>query len=96
VKITGLPAECTIRIFNVAGDLIRTIDHNAGSNNDRSSATSPEFTSIEVWDLTSNSGLFVSSGMYFIHIDAPGIGKSEELIPFAIIQGNIQLTVPTN
>jgi hypothetical protein len=49
-----------------------------------------------VWDLTSNSGLFVSSGMYFIHIDAPGIGKSEELIPFAIIQGNIQLTVPTN
>ncbi len=96
IKITGLPDVCTIRIFNVAGDLVRTIDHNNASNNDRAADENLEFTSIEIWDLTSNSGLFVSSGVYFIHIDAPGIGKTKEVIPFAIIQGNIQLTVPTN
>lgn len=95
VKFTGLPNQCTIRIFNVAGDLIRTINHTGTSNNERSSSGS-EFTSVEVWDLTSDNGIFVSSGMYFLYIDAPGIGKSDELIPFAIIQGSVQLTVPTN
>ena len=95
VKITGLPEQCTIRIFNVAGDLIRKIVHNASSNNARSS-TAGAYTSVEVWDLTSDNGIFVSSGVYFIHINAPGIGQSEELIPFAIIQGSVQLTVPTN
>ncbi len=96
VKITGLPDRCTIRIFNVAGDLIRTINHEASSNNDRSADTNPEFTSIEIWDLSSDKGLFVTSGMYFLHIDAPGIGQSKDMIPFAIIQGSVQLTVPTN
>jgi len=96
VKITGLPAECTIRIFNVAGDLIRTLHHNDLSSNDRSKDDVKEFTSVEVWDLTSDNGLFISSGVYFLHIDAPDIGKSKALIPFAIIQGNVQLTVPTN
>jgi hypothetical protein len=98
VKITGLPDVCTIRIFNVAGDLVRTIQHDNLSNNNRSieDENNPEFTSIETWDLTSDNGLFVSSGVYFIHIDAPGIGKTKEVIPFAIIQGNVQLTVPTN
>ncbi|MBI4547873.1 MAG: hypothetical protein HY707_07835 [Ignavibacteriae bacterium] len=95
VKITGLPDVCTIRIFNVAGDLVRAIQHNGTSNNDRSSSGS-EFTSIEIWNLTSDNGIFISSGVYFLHIDAPGIGQSKELIPFAIIQGNVQLTVPTN
>jgi hypothetical protein len=82
----------------VAGDLVRTIQHDNLSNNNRSieDENNPEFTSIETWDLTSDNGLFVSSGVYFIHIDAPGIGKTKEVIPFAIIQGNVQLTVPTN
>ncbi len=96
IKITGLPDVCTMRIFNVAGDLVRTINHNSSSNNDRAADENPEFTSIEIWDLTSDNGLFISSGVYFIHIDAPGIGTTKEPIPFAIIQGNVQLTVPTN
>ena len=95
VKITGLPNDCTIRIFNIAGDLVRTIRHNGTSNNERGGSAA-EFTSVEIWDLTSDNGIFVSSGVYFMYIDAPGIGKSEELIPFAIIQGSVQLTVPTN
>ena len=95
VKFTGLPDQCIIRIFNVAGDLVRTINHNASSNNERSSSAA-EYTSVEYWDLTSDNGIFISSGVYFMYIDAPGIGKSEELIPFAIIQGSVQLTVPTN
>jgi hypothetical protein len=96
VKITGLPAECTVRIFNVAGDLVRTLHHNDLSSNDRSKDGVGEFSSTEIWDLTSDNGLFISSGVYFLHIDAPGIGQSKGLIPFAIIQGSVQLVVPTN
>ncbi|TAK57995.1 MAG: hypothetical protein EPO24_09100, partial [Bacteroidetes bacterium] len=36
VKITGLPDKCTIRIFNVAGDLVKSIAHDGTSSNDRS------------------------------------------------------------
>ncbi|WP_218837990.1 hypothetical protein, partial [Candidatus Methanoperedens nitratireducens] len=35
IKFTNLPDVCTIKIFTVAGDLIRTLKHNPSSNNDR-------------------------------------------------------------
>ncbi len=61
VKFTHLPASCTIRLFNLAGDLVRTI-----RKNDNSSQIS--------WDLLTERGLPVSSGIYIFHVDAPGIG----------------------
>jgi hypothetical protein len=38
---------------------------------------------IAVWDLKTNEGLEVSFGLYFFHVDAPGIG--EKIGKFAII-----------
>ena len=35
VKFVNLPATCTIKIFTVSGDLIRTLQHNSSSFNDR-------------------------------------------------------------
>jgi len=61
LKFTHLPAQCTIRIFNLAGDLIRTI-----SKNDNTSQAS--------WDLNTKNGLPVGSGVYIYHVDAPGAG----------------------
>jgi hypothetical protein len=61
IKFTHLPERCTIRIFNLAGDPIRTLDKNDG-------------TSLTTWDLQTDRGLPVGSGVYIFHIDAPGVG----------------------
>lgn len=62
VTISGLPATSIIRIFTLAGRLVRTIYRNTTS------------TSLEKWDLRNDEGIKVASGLYVIHIDAPGIG----------------------
>jgi hypothetical protein len=61
VKFTHLPERCTIRIFNLAGDPIRTLEKSDG-------------TSLATWDLQTDRGLPVGSGVYIFHIDAPGVG----------------------
>ena len=61
VKFTHLPAVCTVRIFNLSGDLVRTI-------------TKSDNTSQISWDLLTERGLPVSSGVYLFHVDAPGVG----------------------
>ncbi len=61
VKFTHLPVRCTIRLFNLAGDLVRVIE----KNDDTSQAT---------WNLESRNGRGVASGIYIFHIEAPGVG----------------------
>jgi hypothetical protein len=61
LKFTHLPAQCTIRIFNLAGDLVRTLEKN-------------DATSQATWDLNTKNGLPVGSGIYIFHVDAPGAG----------------------
>jgi hypothetical protein len=73
VEFVNLPRQCTIKIFTLSGKLVRTIEHLAESNNGR-----------ESWDLTTRDGLEVSLGIYFFHVDAPGIG--EKIGRFALIK----------
>lgn len=73
VYFMGLPARCTIRIYTVAGDLVRTLEH-----------SDVEYGA-EPWDLTGDSHVQVASGIYFYHIDAPGIG--EKIGKFAVLIG---------
>jgi hypothetical protein len=61
LKFTHLPAQCTIRLFNLAGELVRTIDKN-------------DATSEATWDLLTTLGLPIGSGIYVFHVDAPGVG----------------------
>ena len=61
IKFTHLPARCTVRIFNLAGDLIRTME-----KNDNSSQL--------IWDIETSRGLPIASGIYVFHVDAPGVG----------------------
>lgn len=63
IEFFNLPLECTIRIFNVRGELVRTIEHK-GTMEDGSAS----------WDLRSNDTEDIAYGIYFYHVDAPGIG----------------------
>ncbi len=72
VTFSHLPAKATIRIFNLAGVLVKEIDKNST-------------TQFERWDLANNSGLPVASGLYIAYIDMPDIGKTK-VLKIAIIQ----------
>ncbi|MDL2311688.1 hypothetical protein LJC68_02275 [Bacteroidales bacterium OttesenSCG-928-B11] len=63
VKIVNLPEKCTISIFTVNGLLVRKI-----SKGDLG-------TTHVTWDLKNHANVPVASGMYIIHVDAPGIGE---------------------
>lgn len=106
VKFTNLPAECTIKIFTVSGDLVRTLTHNGASSNNVQNGndrrnTNPlnlfaeptaGFTAMETWNLQNDDGKFVASGMYIALIEAKGFGK--KLVKFAIIQEELTINGP--
>jgi hypothetical protein len=63
IKIINLPEECTINIFTVNGVLVRTFKKD-----------DPTVTSID-WDLKNQDRIPIASGLYIIHINAPGLGE---------------------
>ena len=83
VRFIGLPEQATIRIYTVAGSLIRTIDK-AGPG-----------TSID-WNLETQNNLPVASGMYFVHIEArTGSGEriGEKVLKLGVIQRNTRVNI---
>jgi hypothetical protein len=72
VTFSHLPAKATIKIFNLAGVLVKEIEKNST-------------TQFERWDLANNTGLPVASGLYIAYIDMPEIGKTK-ILKVAIIQ----------
>lgn len=76
VAFTHLPATATIRIFNLAGVLVKTIHHNNSSSQ------------FEPWYLMNENGIRVGSGMYIAHIDMPDIGR-EKILKFMIVRGGL-------
>jgi hypothetical protein len=62
VKIINLPVECTVRIYTVNGILVRQFKKDS------------PLTSLD-WDLKNHQDIPIASGVYLIHIDAPGIGE---------------------
>lgn len=63
IKFTNLPEEATIRIFNLAGDLVKTLRKEPGSS------------SLAEWDLLTDRGLPVASGLYIYHVEAREGGR---------------------
>ena len=61
VKFINLPPQCTIKIFNINGDLIRTLKKD---NSD---------TYFD-WDLKNEYRIPISGGVYICYVSAPGIG----------------------
>jgi hypothetical protein len=64
VEFTHLPPTCTIRVFNLAGILIRTLERDGVTDR-----------TWEKWDLENESELPVASGIYIYHIEIPGVGE---------------------
>ncbi len=71
VKITNIPEQCTITIYNVSGTLVRQYKVDKGGIvNPRSATAGVETdakTSID-WDLKNFAGVPVAGGVYIIHI----------------------------
>jgi len=71
VTILNLPETVTIRIYNLGGELVTKIEKDDRQNFVR-------------WDLTNGHRFFVASGMYLVHIEAPGVGS--KVLKLAVIQ----------
>ncbi len=61
VRFQHLPVRCNIKIFNLGGELVETIDKDSD-------------VSYTDWDLKTSNGLPVASGIYIYVVDAPGYG----------------------
>jgi len=79
LHFTNLPTsgECTIRIFDLAGQPVKSLYHT-------------NETPYEVWDLTNNYGLPVASGMYITHIKTDG---GEKILKLGIVQPEQRIDV---
>jgi hypothetical protein len=76
VKITNLPSKCTISIFTLNGTLIRKFKRDTNVDNSAGSTTDvPNLSTSLDWDMKNTKGIPVASGMYIIHVDAPGLGE---------------------
>lgn len=62
VKITNLPEQCKIKVYNMAGTLIRQYNKSDPTN-------------YLDWDMKNEVGIPVASGVYIIHVEVPGIGE---------------------
>ncbi len=62
VRWHHLPEECTISIYNLAGDFIRKIEKD-------------DSTPITTWNLQTENRIPVASGIYIYVVDAPGMGQ---------------------
>lgn len=71
MTFSHLPEKATIRIFNLAGILVRTLEKTDASQ-------------FVTWDLQNENKLPVAGGIYIAHIEMPGLGTKD--LKLAIIQ----------
>lgn len=63
VRITNLPANATVTIYTTSGILVQ-----------RYTKSDPLQTYIE-WDLRNRNNIPISSGVYIMHVNCPGVGE---------------------
>ncbi len=75
VTFNNLPPKVTIRIFNLGGQLVRTL-------------TKDDPSQFMKWDLLNHTGTPVASGMYLaeVEMELPSGGKFKKVLKLAIIQ----------
>ncbi|MEA3286303.1 MAG: hypothetical protein U9Q77_02860 [Candidatus Marinimicrobia bacterium] len=72
IYFINLPMECTIRIYTMAGELVRKLEHNESV-----------FNGAEPWDLLNLDNLEVAYGVYIYHIETD---NAETIGKFAVIK----------
>lgn len=73
IDFINLPNKCTIRIYTLSGQLIKTIHKDSGYLDGTVS-----------WNLITDDGMEAAYGVYIYHVEAPGIG--EHIGKFALIK----------
>jgi len=73
IYFDNLPPKATIRIFTLAGELVKKIDHIGNLENGR-----------EYWNLLNDDNLGVAFGMYIAHIDCYDLGS--KTLKFGLIK----------
>ncbi len=76
VTFNNLPPKATIRIFNLAGHLVRTIEKDDDSQFAR-------------WDLLNMSQIPIASGMYVVHVDMPDVGVQKVLKLAVVMESEV-------
>lgn len=72
IAFTHLPDKCTIRIYTLSGDHLRTLEHN-----------SPGLDGNENWDLLTKNNQKIASGVYVYHVESP---YGEKIGKFAVVR----------
>ena len=80
LKFINLPNDCTIRIYTMAGELIRTLKHH--ETNVINGSILNQQGGDEDWDLLSEAGQKPAPGIYIFHIESD---VGEQLGKFAIV-----------
>lgn len=62
IQFRNLPNECTIRIYTITGELVKTIAKN-------------DMKSYATWNLLSYEGHRIAYGVYIYHVDVPNVGE---------------------
>ncbi len=80
VKITNLPAKCVITIYSLDGRFIRQYTRNEVGKPNSPPRTDPPVAVNQIipdvsWNLKNYAGIPIASGVYLIHVNAPGIGE---------------------
>ena len=68
LKFINLPNHCTIRIYNLAGDLVRTLEHD--ETNPGIGGLPNQYGGDEDWDLLNESQQKPAPGLYIFHVDS--------------------------
>ncbi len=69
VKISNLPGQCKVTIYSLDGKFIRQYERN--EQYEKYNQIAPDIE----WDMKNNKSIPVASGVYLIHINAPGKGE---------------------
>jgi hypothetical protein len=83
LKFINLPSDCTIRIFNLNGELVKTLLHHHTLEPDGQQEVVNSAGGDQWWDLLSENGQLVSSGIYIFHVQSP---VGEQVGKFVIIR----------
>lgn len=73
LHFTHLPQKCTIRIFNLRGQLVATLEHD-----------SEMWNGAAIWNMQTKDHLDIAYGVYIYHVDAKEIGTW--ISKFAVIK----------
>ena len=71
MAFTKLPEKCTIKIYTISGEHIRTLEHD------------DTFLSSEFWDLRTENNQEISPGLYIYTVEADG---QKHISKFAVVR----------